>query len=324
MKAAVVFKKGELPKFVEDFEEPNISGDNDVLVSIKACAIKNLDKMRASGQHYSTINEEQKPKVVGGDGVGILADGTKIYGIGISGMLAEQAIVAKDKMVILPKNIDDATASALPNAVMGSAMALRFRAQLQKGETVIINGATGVTGKLAVQISKHYGAKKIIATGRNEKVLQELLALGADEIISLHIGNEEFIKKVKALHKETPIDIVIDYLWGNSAESILAALKGDGSFSHHTRYVTVGGMINDSINLSSSILRGTNIQISGSGLGSWSRHEMQLLITEILPEMFQLAANGVLKIETHQTDLKDIEKVWDMNIEAGKRLVVMV
>jgi len=324
MKAAVVFQKGEMPKYVEDFAEPTVQNENELLISVKASAVKNLDKMRASGQHYSTQNEEWTARVVGGDGVGILADGTRVYAIGVSGMIAEKATIEKDKMVKLPEGIDDAAAAALPNAVMGSALALRFRAGLQKGETVLINGATGVTGKTAVQIAKYYGAKKVIATGRNEESLKELLSLGADEIISLKQDNEHFVSQIKAIHKENNIDVVIDYLWGHSAELILSALKGNGGFSHRTRFVTVGGMTGDTITLSSSILRGTDIQISGSGLGSWTREEVKLLITEILPEMFQLAAEGKLKIETVNVDLKDIENVWNMDIDSGKRLVVLI
>src|ERR1051326_3608559 len=100
-------------------------------------------------------------------------------------MIAEKAIVERDRMIKLPDSIDDITAAALPNAVAGSAMALLFRAGMKKGETVLINGATGFTGKIAIQVAKHYGAKKIIATGRNEQSLRSLLALGADEIITV-------------------------------------------------------------------------------------------------------------------------------------------
>jgi len=324
MKAAVIFQKGEMPKYVEDFAAPEVQNENELVISVKASAVKNLDKMRASGKHYSTQDEEWTAKVPGGDGVGFLEDGTRIYAIGISGMLAEKAIIEKDRTVKLPASIDDATAAALPNAVMGSAMALRFRANLQQGETVLINGATGVTGKIAVQIAKYYGAKKVIATGRNKQSLNELLLLGADEIITLNQDEDTFVSQIKDAHQQNPIDVVIDYLWGQSAVLILSALKGNGGFSHRTRYVTVGGMMNDTITLSSSILRGTDIQISGSGLGSWTRTEIKLLITEILPEMFQLAANGKLKIETINVDLKEIEKVWEMNIDGGKRLVVLI
>lgn len=324
MKAAVVFQKGDIPRYVTDFPEPEVANEGELMVSVKASALKNLDKMRASGQHYSTHNEAWAAKIVGGDGVALLADGTRVYAIGRKGMLAEKAVVDKDILVKLPENIDDATAAALPNAVMGSALALRFRAGMQHGETVLVNGATGVTGKIAVQLAKYYGAKKVIATGRNEQSLQELLSLGADEIIPLQQTDESIINQIKKIHQQTPIDVVTDYLWGRSAELILEALKGFGSASHRTRFVTVGGMMGDTISLSSSILRSTDIQISGSGLGSWSRDEVKQLVTDILPEMFQLAADGKLKIATVTIGLEDIEKAWDMPIEGGKRLVAMI
>lgn len=324
MKAAVIFQKGEAPKYVEDFAEPEVQSEKELLISVKASALKNLDKMRASGKHYSTQHEEWTAKVPGGDGVGLLADGTCVYAIGVSGMIAEKATIEKDIMVKLPAGIDDATAAALPNAVMGSALALRFRAGLQKGETVLVNGATGVTGKISVQIAKHYGAKKVIATGRNEQSLKALLTLGADEVISLKQDDESLVSQIKGIYRENPVDVVIDYLWGHSAELIFASLKGNGGFSHRTRFITVGGMAGDTITLSSSILRSTDIQISGSGLGTWSREEVKVLIAEILPEMFQLAVEGKLKIETVNIALKDIEKAWDMSIESGKRLVVLV
>lgn len=324
MKAAVVFQKGEMPTYVADREEPKVRNENELLVSVKASAVKNLDKMRASGKHYSTEHEEWKPRIVGGDGVGVLADGTRVYGIGVNGMIAERAVIEKDRMVVLPNDIDDATAAALPNAVMGSALALRFRANLQKGDTVLINGATGVTGKVAVQIAKYYGAKKVIATGRNEQALKELLSLGADEIISLKQDDETLASQIRNMHLQHPIDVVIDYLWGRSAELILSVLKGNGGFSHRTRYVTVGGMTGDTITLSSSILRSTDIQISGSGLGSWTREEMKCLITEILPEMFRLAAARKLKMDTVNVALEDIGKAWDMQPDSGKRLVVLI
>jgi NADPH:quinone reductase-like Zn-dependent oxidoreductase len=203
-------------------------------------------------------------------------------------------------------------------------MALRFRAKMKQGDTILINGATGFTGKIAVQLARHYGAKKIIATGRNEQSLQSLLGLGADHIISLKQGDDSLAQEIKSLHGISPIDIVIDYLWGHSAEIILNALKGDGGFSHQTRYVTVGAMSGDKIELSSSILRSSDLQISGSGLGSWASGEVRALINDILPEMFQLAAAGKLKIETIDVNIENIENIWDMHVGDGKRLVVTI
>ncbi|HEY0297930.1 MAG TPA: zinc-binding alcohol dehydrogenase family protein [Arachidicoccus sp.] len=324
MKAAVICQKGEMPQYVEGFAEPAAQNEHEVLISVKAVAIKHLDKAIASGKHYSAQSDNDQAKVIGSDGVGLLEDGTRVYGVGVSGMIAEKAVVEKDRMVLLPQGIDDATASALPNAVMGSALALRFRAMVQQGETVLINGATGFTGKVAVQIAKLYGAKKIIATGRNEQSLQSLLALGADEIVYLTQGDESFVAQIKNIHSNTPIDVVIDYLWGHSAQLLLTALKGSGTFTRRTRFVSVGAMTGDKLELSSSILRGTDMQLSGSGLGSWTNEEVKKLITEILPEMFQLAADKKLKIETIAVDLKDIATLWDKDVADGKRLVVVI
>ncbi len=324
MKAAVVFQKCELPKYVHNFPAPVAAGDHQLLVTVKAVAIKHLDKMRASGQHYSTQNETWEPKVVGGDAACVLEDGTRVYALGLSGTIAEKAIIDKNKMVLIPDKVTDSVACAIPNGVMGSALALRFRANIKSGETVLINGATGFTGKIAIQMAMHYGAKTIIATGRNEQSLQSLIALGADHIISLKQDDDKQAQAIKIIHNETPIDIVIDYVWGHIAEIILNALKGDGGFSHKTRYVTVGAMAGDKIELSSSILRSTNIQISGSGLGSWSRSEVHTLINEILPEAFQLAATNELKIETVDVNLENIENVWNIPVSDGKRLVIKI
>ena len=267
---------------------------------------------------------KQNATVIGGDGVGLLADGTRVFALGVSGMIAEKAVIEKSRMVKLPQGIDDATAAALPNAVAGSAMALLFRAGMKPGETVLINGATGFTGKIAVQVAKHYGAKKIIVTGRNEETLQALLALGADEIISLKQDDEKFIAQLKEIHNNTPVDIIIDYLWGHTAELILASLKGKGSFTHKTRFVSIGAVTGDKIQLSAEILRSVDLQLSGSGLGSWTKDEMKQLFSEILPEMFQLAADNKLKVETENVSLADIEKLWNMEMPQGKRLVIVI
>lgn len=323
MKAAVVYKKGELPKYAE-FQEPVSANENEVLISVKAIAITNLDKGIASGEHYSSENENQNGFVIGSDAIGLLENGTRVYARGISGTIAEKALVEKNRMVALPDGIEDATAAAMPNAVAGSAMALRFRAGIKPGETVLINGATGFTGQMAIQIAKHYGAKKIIVTGRNEKTLQSLLELGADEIISLKQNDENFISQLKQIHQNTPIDIVLDYLWGHSAELILFALKGNGNFTHKTRYVSVGSMSGDTIQLSAQILRSVDLQLSGSGLGSWTKDEVKLLFLEMLPEMFLLASQNKLKVNIEKVNLVDIEKMWDTDVPDGKRLVVLI
>ena len=307
MKAAVVYKRGESPKYAE-FTEPIPQNENQILLSVKAVAVTNLDKGRASGKHYSSEKSDENEFIVGSDAIGLLGNGTRVYARGISGTMAEKAIIDKNILVPLPEGISDTVAASMPNAVAGSAMALKFRARIKPGETVLINGGAGFTGQMAIQIAKHYGAKRIIVTARNEKTFQKLLDLGADEIISLREEDETIIKKIKETHLNTPIDIVLDYLWGNSAELILSALKGNGSFTHKVRYVNIGSMAGDVIQLSAGILRSVDLQLSGSGLGSWTKDELKLLLSEILPEMFLLAAQNKIKVAIEEVNLADIEK----------------
>ncbi|MES2064429.1 MAG: zinc-binding alcohol dehydrogenase family protein [Bacteroidota bacterium] len=323
MKAAVMYQKGGLPQYT-DFPEPAPQNDDEVLVTVKAVAIKHFDKGVAAGSHYSSEAPKQNGRVIGGDGVCLLANGTRVYAIGVSGMLAEKATIRKGYTVPVPNGLDDVTAAALPNGIMGAAMGLKFKADIQPGDVVLINGATGFTGRIAVQIAKHYGAKKIIVTGRNQQSLDDLLSLGADETVSVLQDDESFKARLTAIHEATPVDIIIDYLWGHTAEMILACIKGDGSFTNKIRYVSIGSIGGDLIQLSAANLRSVDLQLTGSGLGAWSKQQVGQLISEILPEMFQLAVQGKLKAKTTRVKLEDITDLWNLEVPGGQRLVVTV
>ncbi|MDR0228479.1 MAG: zinc-binding dehydrogenase [Flavobacteriaceae bacterium] len=324
MKAVIVKEKGQTPVYTTDFKEVEINSAEQVLMRVKAASIKNLDRAIASSKHYSVSSKPFVPFVIGTDGVGALEDGTMVYGFGLSGMLSEYAVVNKDQVVPLPKGIDLALASALPNALMGSVIAMLLRAKLQKGEVVLINGATGVTGQVAVQMAKHYGASKVIVTGRNTQALSHLKTLGADEVIVLNRDQTELIQAFKEIHQQTPIDVVIDYLWGDSASAILTALKGKGTYQHRTRFVNVGAMSGDLMELSSSILRGTDIMLLGSGIGSWTEEETVRFFKVLLPEAFDLAVEDKLRLDTVSYNWQEISEVWDKPLNSGQRLVIVM
>lgn len=321
MKAAVLEQLGTSPQY-KDFPNPEVQSDEQLLIEVKAAAVKNLDKLRAGGTHYASYTD--LPVVVGMDGVGVLEDGTRVYAQGVTGMIAEKAIINKNQYTVIPENLDDYTAAALPNAVLGSAMALKVRGEIKPGQNVLINGATGVTGLLAIQIAKYYGAKTVITTGRNQENLEKTKDLGADLTISLKQNDEAIIEQLTKAHAETPIDLVIDYVWGKPIELVITALKGGGlnNYSHKTRIVSVGSMAGENISLSSGVLRSSAIEILGSGFGSLSKDDLQSLSREVLPEMFKLAADGKLKMELVVDSLKNIEQLWEQKIESGKRLVI--
>jgi NADPH:quinone reductase-like Zn-dependent oxidoreductase len=322
MKAAVLHEFGQAPQY-EEYSEPAVTGPNQLVITVKAAAIKNLDRIRASVAPYSA--NISLPVVIGSDGVGVLDDGTRVYATGLSGMMAERAIVDPTMYTVLPKELDIALAAVLPNAALGAAVALKFRAGLKPGATVLINGATGVTGRLAVQLAKYYGAGKVVATGREPEVLEKLAGLGADETISLQDDTAKITAMLKTAHRDSHFDIVIDYLWGQPAEIIFNALQGDGSEScTPTRYVTVGDMAGSTIKLASVILRNSAIELVGSGLGILSMEVRLQLHTVILPELMQLAAEGKLSFDTATRELKEVGAAWVEKLPAGKRLVILI
>src|SRR5690606_4936288 len=179
---------------------------------------------------------------------------------------------------------------------------------------------------LAVQIAKYYGANTIIATGRNLDNLEKAKAFGATKILSLNQTDEAIVQQLKKIHNETPIDLIIDYLWGNPMELIIQSIQGGGlnNFTKKVRIVTVGSMAGENINLGSGTLRSSAIEILGSGFGSLSQEDLQDYSQIILPEMFQLAADGRLKIELVVDSIKNIERLWEQKIDPGKRLVISI
>ncbi|MDR2223720.1 MAG: zinc-binding alcohol dehydrogenase family protein [Flavobacteriaceae bacterium] len=322
MKAAILYKSGDVPQY-GDIEAPKVNKENEKLVKVKAVAIKNLDKARVNGKHYASYTVF--PTTVGVDGVGILEDGSRVYANGITGMLAEQAIIGSE-FTPVPPNLDDVMAAALPNAVLGSAMPLLIRAKLQAGQNVLFNGATGVTGQIAVQIAKHYGANEVIVTGRNANQLKKLLEFGATQVIDLKASDEEIQQEILKIQKEKGIDIIIDYLWGKPISLLLSTLSGKGIDykGKSIKVVTAGDMAGKEISLSSAILRSTDIQILGSGFGSLSKEELIVFNKMILPEIYSLAAAKKVSMDTVVYPLNQIEEIWTKPIEAGKRLVITI
>jgi NADPH:quinone reductase-like Zn-dependent oxidoreductase len=187
MKAAIVAAAGRSPIFGE-FNEPTSTQGMEV-INVSASALSQFSKSRSSGTHYSS--EGSFPAVAGADGVGLTEDGRRVYFVlpeAPYGALAGKSLVDKGHCVEIPDSLDDATAAAIANPGMSAWAALVERAHIQPGETVLINGATGSAGRLAVQLAKYLGAGKIIATGRNEGELKELRSLGADAVIAFHLG----------------------------------------------------------------------------------------------------------------------------------------
>lgn len=132
--------------------------------------------------------------------------------------------VARARCWPVPEGVDDATAAALPNPALSSWLPLTWRAQLAAGETVVILGATGVAGKLAIQIAKLLGAGRVVAAGRNDRALSTLGDLGADAVIHLEGSDLEVTQAFAREAGEKGYQVIVDYLRGHPTELLLAAL----------------------------------------------------------------------------------------------------
>ena len=159
MKAAIVAQAGSLPVY-GDFNEP-VPSIGESSIAVTAAALSPVVKGRVSGAHYSSLGDF--PFVAGIDGVGRLDDGRRVYFIlpkAPYGSMAERAAVPALQCVPLPDGLDDVTAAAIANPGLSSWAALKERARLAPGETVLVNGATGTSGRLAVQIAKYLGVEE--------------------------------------------------------------------------------------------------------------------------------------------------------------------
>jgi NADPH:quinone reductase-like Zn-dependent oxidoreductase len=316
MKAAIVEKIGKTPVYGDFAELVPSSGEN--LITVTAAAISHVVKSRASGTHYSS--SDQFPFIVGIDGVGRLNDGSRVYFIlpkAPYGSMAEQTVVPSAQCLPLPDGLDDLTAAAIANPGMSSWAAYTERARLKVGETVLVNGATGTAGRLAVQIAKHLGAKKVIATGRNADALRSVAALGAD--VTIPLVESEALEDSFKEQFAAGVDVVIDYLWGKSAECLLIAGAKAGVEAVPIRFVQIGSSSGSDITLPSAVLRSSAIELMGSGIGSIPLDRLVNAISGLL----QATVPSGFKIAVKPVPLSEVEQAW-IEDDSTQRTVFIV
>lgn len=318
MHAAVLHTIGTAPRY-EQFPEP-VAGDGEAIVHVHAASLKPVDKQMASGSHFASPRE--LPVVCGLDGVGHLNGGQRVFFGGPRsphGAMAERTVVPQVLIFPVPENVNDETAAALPNPGVSAWLSLAYRAKLVPGENVLILGATGVTGKLAVQIAKLLGAARVVAAGRNPKALSTLRDLGADASISLALPEPELTEAFLREAGQSGFQVVLDYVWGRPAEVFLAAIaqKEFAAIKSETRFVQVGESAAPTITLPAAVLRSTALTILGTaGIPPGN------VLFEAFQKVMEHAAKGELRIETERVPLADIEQAWQSGAP-GRRLVVI-
>jgi NADPH:quinone reductase-like Zn-dependent oxidoreductase len=313
MMAAVVSMWGQAPKY-QSFQTPAAS-DGEGIIEVRAAGLHPIVKGLAAGTHYASGGE--LPFVPGVDGVGILDNGSRVYFTFARrpyGSMCERTVALRARCIPVPEGISDVDAAAIANPGMSAWLSIKDRAGLAAGEAVLILGATGVAGQLAIQVARHLGAKRVIAVGRNVDVIRRE---NVDGIISL-VQPEDDIRDAFGAEAAKGIDVVIDYLWGRPTELLLEALaKGfRPSATQPTRLVEVGESAGRTITLPGATLRSIDLKLLGSGFGSVRLDR----VMEAIPMLFSLVSKGILHVSVDPVPLAEVETAWSRT-ENGRRIV---
>ena len=315
MKAAIVHGPNQVPVYGE-FEEPRPREGGSV-IHVSASALSNATRQRAAGTHYSMTGGF--PLVPGIDGVGRDANGRRLGFLlpdAPFGGMAEQTLVADGLCLPVPDDVGDVLAAAVINPGQSPIGALRVRADLQDGETVLINGATGTTGQVAVQIARYLGAGRVIVTGRDADALARLRELGADDTIDLTVEAREVNERLVEHFAGGRVDVVLDYLSSGPTEIVLAAAARGHKGAEPIRYVIAGSSAGPSTTVPTSVLGSTSVVVMGSGIGAVRLPD----IIRSASQALQIVSAAHLHIDVDEVPLSDVEPAW--TADHGRNRVV--
>jgi NADPH:quinone reductase-like Zn-dependent oxidoreductase len=316
MNAAVVHSFADPPAY-EPFDTPAPAGPDEMLIDVLAAALHPRTRSSANGSHYA--DSGKLPMIPGFDGIGRGADGLLRYFILADthlGSMAEQVVIDLRRSTLLPADADVLIVAAAMNPAMSSWIALRNRVAFEPEQTVLVLGATGNAGQMAVQIAKRLGAGHIIAAGRDPERLAALPGLGADTTISL-TGDADTVDRTLG-EAAAEVDVVIDYLWGPATERTMpAVITHRADKSRPLTWIEIGSMSGLEIGLPSSWLRSARMQIVGSGQGSVSTRD----IVRELPGLAAEISAHAYTVDAVSTPLSQVRAAWDAPVAPGQRIV---
>lgn len=316
MRAAVV-RSFDRPPRCEDFPAPRPGGADELLVDVIAAGLHPRVRSQADGSHYTS--EGELPLVPGIDGVGRDQSGALRYFVlpdTTLGAMADQTLVDRRRSVVLPEDTDPVLVAAAMNPAMSSWVALRRRIVMDPGASVLVLGATGNAGQLAVQLAKHLGAGRVVGAGRDAERLAALSGLGADATVSL-VGEPAEVAAQLAT-QAGDVDIVLDYIWGSVTTDALTAIVRHRSVAPKPlTWIEIGSMGGPTAAIPSAALRAVPLQIVGSGQGSVSTREIQAE----LGELAAFISSGSLWLKTRSVPLTHVEAAWS-DPDRGVRVVI--
>lgn len=297
MKAAVVSEFGAPPRYT-DIAAPVAAAD-ELVVEVLAAGLHPRVRSQADGSHYTSTGA--LPLVPGIDGVGRTAEGRLRYFVLPDtqlGAMAERTVIDARRSIELPDGSDPVAIAAAMNPAMSAWIALRRRIDFARGQRVLVLGASGSAGQLAVQIAAHLGAGEVIAAGRDPARLAELARRGVRTVSLAEPG---------ALASAADVDVVLDYVWGEPTAAALAAIvTARADRSRPLTWIEIGSVAGATAAIPSAALRAARLQLVGSGQGSVSTRD----IVGELPALADYIIGGGLAIATVAMPLSEVTRAW--------------
>jgi NADPH:quinone reductase-like Zn-dependent oxidoreductase len=321
VRAAVLHEPGQPPEYREHPDPAHEAGTT--VLRMTAGTIVPLDQLIASGTSY--WGRPPVPYVPGDQGVGVversavLPEGTRVFvetragRVPRDGSLAERCAIPDDDVVPLPAGVPDTLAAALGMSGVAAWMALTDRARLQVGERVLVLGAGGAVGQLAVGLARLLGAGRVVGVCRSAAAAERATAAGADEVVrlsddvrSLSTGLQEAIGGAA--------DVVVDTIFGVAATAASQVMAPFG------RLVNIGGLASDNAEFSSAVLRSRSAAVLGYTNALLSADQRRAALDAV----FTHAAAGRLTVRHEVLPLAEVGDAWRRQAAGtgGVRLVL--
>lgn len=310
MRAAVLREYG-VPSAGE-FEEPSAEEPGQAVVEVLAAGLNPIDAAICAGRFYA--GKPPLPLVAGREGVGML-EGRRVYfdsPVLPFGSMAERALIDAAAAHELPEGLSDGVAVALGISGLAAWLALTWRAQLKPGEHVLVLGASGIVGQIAVQAAKLLGAGRVVAVARSKDALERCLKLGADA--SVRLGEQEDLSGAYREAAEDRIDVVIDPLFG---EPLAAALD---AASFGARLVQLGAGAGQEATVSSAPIRGKMLVL----LGHTNMAASSEIKRDAYARLAQAALRGEIDVQLEEMALERVEDAWERLQSGTHRKIVLV
>ncbi len=309
MKAAVLHAFGETP-VVEEIADPT-AGDGQEVVEVVAAGINPVDLFVASGRFYGPT--PPLPAPVGSEAVVRRADGSLGYvPKAASGTLAERAVVNTGSVIDLPAGIDPGQAIAAGIAGLAAWGGLEHGARLAAGEKVLVLGASGVVGQIAVQIARAIGAGTVVGAARSATGLERLEGLGLDAVVAIEDGPEWGERLAATV--EGGFDVCLDLIWG---PPLLVAL---GAMAPLGRVVQVGNAAAPELSLPAGALRARNLSLIGYSSMRLAPEELAATYGKVADRF----ASGDAKIELAEFALDEAGSAWALQADSPHRKLIVV